>query len=226
MTAVADPRTAQRRTASQARDAPLERRPAHVRRPALRRGRSRSSRSTGRSSSPRTTTRRSAHYPPSLTPGRELPRQHRPALQHRRGQRRLLDGADQLGDRRRRRRPSRSSSSARWPASPSPSCSFRGSKVLLLVVIATMIVPVQLGVIPLYIEMNAPRLDRPPAGGDRAVPGHAFGVFLMRQYIVGAVPNELIEAARVDGCHTSGSSGTSCCPRSARPRPCSGCSRS
>src|SRR3954449_8623656 len=30
----------------------------------------------------------------------------------------------------------------------------------------------------------------------------AFGVFLMRQYISGAVPNELIEAARVDGCHT------------------------
>ena len=30
----------------------------------------------------------------------------------------------------------------------------------------------------------------------------AFGVFLMRQYIVQAVPNELIDAARVDGCHT------------------------
>jgi cellobiose transport system permease protein len=31
----------------------------------------------------------------------------------------------------------------------------------------------------------------------------AFGVFLMRQYIVSAVPNELIDAARVDGCHTA-----------------------
>jgi cellobiose transport system permease protein len=30
----------------------------------------------------------------------------------------------------------------------------------------------------------------------------AFGVFLMRQYIVAAVPNELIDASRVDGCHT------------------------
>jgi cellobiose transport system permease protein len=30
----------------------------------------------------------------------------------------------------------------------------------------------------------------------------AFGVFLMRQYIAGAVPNELIDSARVDGCHT------------------------
>jgi cellobiose transport system permease protein len=31
----------------------------------------------------------------------------------------------------------------------------------------------------------------------------AFGVFLMRQYIVAAVPNELIDASRVDGCHTA-----------------------
>jgi cellobiose transport system permease protein len=30
----------------------------------------------------------------------------------------------------------------------------------------------------------------------------AFGVFLMRQYIVGGVPNELIAAARVDGCNS------------------------
>ncbi len=79
---------------------------------------------------------------------------------------------------------------------------FRGRKGLLLVVVATTIVPVQLGVIPLYIEMNhfgwinhlqaviAPFLVT------------AFGVFLMRQYIVGSVPNELIDAARVDGCHT------------------------
>src|SRR5581483_5316629 len=79
---------------------------------------------------------------------------------------------------------------------------FRGRKLLLLAVIATMLVPVQLGIIPLYIEMVnfgwtyhlqaviAPNL------------ASAFGVFLMRQYIVGAVPNELIDASRVDGCHT------------------------
>jgi cellobiose transport system permease protein len=79
---------------------------------------------------------------------------------------------------------------------------FRGNKLLMAVVIATLIVPVQLGVIPLYIEMKhlgwinhlqaviAPSLVS------------AFGVFLMRQYIVSSVPNELIDAARVDGCHT------------------------
>jgi cellobiose transport system permease protein len=79
---------------------------------------------------------------------------------------------------------------------------FRGRKALLLTVIATTIVPVQLGVIPLYIEMihfgwlNSLRAVIAP----NLVT--AFGVFLMRQYIVGGVPDELIDSARVDGCHT------------------------
>jgi cellobiose transport system permease protein len=79
---------------------------------------------------------------------------------------------------------------------------FRGRKLLFVLVLATLIVPVQLGLIPLYIEMKhfgwlnslkaviAPNLVT------------AFGVFLMRQYIAGAVPNELISAARVDGANT------------------------
>ena len=80
--------------------------------------------------------------------------------------------------------------------------SFRGNKTLLVIVIATIIVPVQLGVIPLYIEMIhfgwINRLEAVIA----PFLVTAFGVFLMRQYISSAVPNELIDAARVDGCHT------------------------
>ena len=81
---------------------------------------------------------------------------------------------------------------------------FRGRKFLLVAVIGTMLVPVQLGVIPLYIEMIhfgwANHLQAVIAPNLAA----AFGVFLMRQYIVGSVPNELIDAARVDGCYTFG----------------------
>ena len=81
---------------------------------------------------------------------------------------------------------------------------FRGRKVLFVAVIATMLVPVQLGVIPLYIEMVrfgwANHLQAVIAPNLAT----AFGVFLMRQYIVGSVPNELIDAARVDGCYTFG----------------------
>jgi cellobiose transport system permease protein len=86
---------------------------------------------------------------------------------------------------------------------------FRGNKLLMMVVIGTLIVPVQLGVIPLYIEMR--HLGLIPSGSPGAhaiwavvMPSlaSAFGVFLMRQYIVSSVPNELIDASRVDGCHT------------------------
>ena len=79
---------------------------------------------------------------------------------------------------------------------------FRGSKTLLVVVIATIIVPVQLGVIPLYIEMNKFGWLNHLQAVVAPFLVSAFGVFLMRQYISGAVPNELIDAARVDGCHT------------------------
>lgn len=80
---------------------------------------------------------------------------------------------------------------------------FRGRKPLLVVVIATMIVPVQLGVIPLYIQMNHFGWINHLEAVIAPFLVSAFGVFLMRQYIVTAVPNELIDAARVDGCHTA-----------------------
>lgn len=80
--------------------------------------------------------------------------------------------------------------------------SFRGSKLLFVVVIATLIVPVQLGVIPLYIEMNQFGWINHLQAVIAPFLVTAFGVFLMRQYIAGAVPNELIDASRVDGCHT------------------------
>ena len=80
---------------------------------------------------------------------------------------------------------------------------FRGQSVLMIAIIATMMVPTQLGVIPLYIEMakfgwvnHLPAVIAPNLVS-------AFGVFLMRQFIVEGVPDELIDAARVDGCHTA-----------------------
>lgn len=77
---------------------------------------------------------------------------------------------------------------------------FRGRRWLLTFVVATMAVPVQLGVIPLFIIMA--KLGW--VGDLKAVivPGlvTAFGVFWMTQYLEDALPFELIEAARVDGC--------------------------
>jgi len=76
---------------------------------------------------------------------------------------------------------------------------FRGNKFLLAFVVATMAVPMQLGVVPLYILFA----DMGWTGtiGAIIVPAltSAFGVFWMTQYIGQTVPDELIEAARVDG---------------------------
>src|SRR5690606_27083015 len=77
---------------------------------------------------------------------------------------------------------------------------FRGSGPLLVFVIATMAVPVQLGVIPLFQVMA--KLGWTGELVAVIVPGlcKAFGVFWMTQYLRQAIPDELIEAARVDGC--------------------------
>ncbi|OZD56668.1 sugar ABC transporter permease [Rhodococcus sp. 06-1477-1B] len=76
---------------------------------------------------------------------------------------------------------------------------FRGGPWLLLFVVATMAVPTQLGVVPLYILFS--ELGWTGQIGAIIVPAltSAFGVFWMTQYLRQAVPDELIEAARVDG---------------------------
>lgn len=76
---------------------------------------------------------------------------------------------------------------------------FRGSKWLLVFVIATMAVPAQLGVVPLYILFS--QFGWTGQIGAIIIPAltSAFGVFWMTQYLQQTVPDELVEAARVDG---------------------------
>ena len=79
---------------------------------------------------------------------------------------------------------------------------FRGKNALLLTIIATMMIPTQMGIIPLYMTMV--KLGWQNHLQAVVVPFlvTGFGVFMMRQYTAQAVPDELIEAARVDGCST------------------------
>jgi cellobiose transport system permease protein len=80
---------------------------------------------------------------------------------------------------------------------------FRGSHALLLIIIATMMVPTQIGIIPLYLLMAKFQLvgKLPAVIVPSMVSG--FGVFFMTQYLRTAVPTSLIEAARADGCSTA-----------------------
>jgi cellobiose transport system permease protein len=76
---------------------------------------------------------------------------------------------------------------------------FRGSNVLLGLCIVTMMVPLQMGVIPLYILMSRLGLAGHLSSVILPTLVTAFGVFFMRQYITSAVPDELIEAGWIDG---------------------------
>jgi cellobiose transport system permease protein len=74
----------------------------------------------------------------------------------------------------------------------------------LLIVLGTMMCPVQLGVIPLYIEMQTLGWAQHLVAVIAPTAVSAFGVVFMRQYTVQAVPDELLEAGRMDGCTSWG----------------------
>lgn len=76
---------------------------------------------------------------------------------------------------------------------------FRGREGLMVFVIGTLAVPTQLGIIPLFMLMK--QFGWTGTLGAVIVPTlvTAFGVFFMRQYLLDVIPDELIEAARMDG---------------------------
>jgi multiple sugar transport system permease protein len=75
---------------------------------------------------------------------------------------------------------------------------FRGRNALFSVLIATMFLPPIVTLIPLFRIVMQMGLDASLAGVIVPNLANAFGIFLMRQFIAG-VPDELIEAARLDG---------------------------
>jgi len=77
---------------------------------------------------------------------------------------------------------------------------FRFRELLFSGVLATLLIPGFLNLVPFYLMMNAfGWLNKPLA---LWLPGaaSAFGIFLMRQYIGSTLPSALLEAARIDGC--------------------------
>ncbi|MFE5793122.1 carbohydrate ABC transporter permease [Streptomyces sp. NPDC056503] len=79
---------------------------------------------------------------------------------------------------------------------------FKGRGMLLSLVVATMTIPPQLSVIPLYqIITDLGWFDQLQSVVLPSLVA-AFGVFFMRQFLVEALPVELVEAARMDGAHS------------------------
>ena len=79
---------------------------------------------------------------------------------------------------------------------------FRGNALLLALVIGTMMVPTQLGIIPLFILIAKLQWVNQLQAVVLPTLVSAFGVFFMRQYLSQALPDELLEAGRVDGAST------------------------
>lgn len=76
---------------------------------------------------------------------------------------------------------------------------FRGRDALFGITIATLTIPPTLGIVPLYVVMARLGLINNLASVILPAAVTAFGVFFMRQFITQGLPDELIEAARVDG---------------------------
>jgi multiple sugar transport system permease protein len=76
---------------------------------------------------------------------------------------------------------------------------FKGKNSLFYLVLATMMIPGQVTMIPVYLMLNMAHLTNTLLG--IALPGlvGAFGIFLFRQFM-STISDEIIEAARLDGC--------------------------
>ena len=75
---------------------------------------------------------------------------------------------------------------------------FTGREAIFQALVAAMVVPGQIGMLPLFLELKAMGLVNSYAGA--LVPWLAgiFGIFLVRQFCL-SIPTELLEAARIDG---------------------------
>jgi multiple sugar transport system permease protein len=76
---------------------------------------------------------------------------------------------------------------------------FRSLHAIFLVILATAIVPFEVYMIPLYFQVKA-------LGALNSTPGllvgylvMSFGIFLVRQNAIHSIPDELLEAGRIDG---------------------------
>lgn len=75
---------------------------------------------------------------------------------------------------------------------------FKGNNKIFFMIIVTMIVPSEVIIVPLYLIIKEFSWLNTYKALILPLPG-AFGVFIMRQAIL-AIPEELLDSARIDGC--------------------------
>ena len=75
---------------------------------------------------------------------------------------------------------------------------FRGRQVLFFAVLSTLMIPVQVTMIPTYLLLNRVHLTGTLPGIALPTMVSAFSIFLFRQFML-TIPDEILDAARVDG---------------------------
>lgn len=75
---------------------------------------------------------------------------------------------------------------------------FRGQEAILLLILATLVIPFQVLVIPIFLVLKFGNLINTYWALILPTAANGFGIFLMRQYFV-TIPMELEEAATLDG---------------------------
>jgi multiple sugar transport system permease protein len=77
---------------------------------------------------------------------------------------------------------------------------FPGRNFIFMLVLATSMVPFETYLIPLYFIVKDLHLINTYAGMTAPYLIMSFGIFLMRQSISSNIPDELLDAGRIDGC--------------------------
>jgi multiple sugar transport system permease protein len=76
---------------------------------------------------------------------------------------------------------------------------FPGNNFLFILVLATAIVPFEIYMVPLFLQINALKLVNTQIGLFLPFLVLSYGIFFMRQNTMTSVPDELLDAARIDG---------------------------
>ena len=75
---------------------------------------------------------------------------------------------------------------------------FKGRALMFVTVLATMMIPAQVTMIPTYLILNSVGLTNTLLGIALPTLVSAFSIFLFRQFMT-TIPDEMLEAARIDG---------------------------
>jgi len=81
---------------------------------------------------------------------------------------------------------------------------FPGNGLIFMLVLATAIVPFEIYMVPLFIQMNMLKLVNTPIGLFLPFLVLSYGIFFMRQNTITSVPDEILDAARIDGMSETG----------------------